>query len=61
MTPAVSVSDTIVTENLTAVCGLPFVAYGLAILGASLMLHEAQRGLIFIAVGMLLLAESVSG
>ena len=33
--------------------GFPFAAYGLLVLGGVLLLHDTQRGLTFVAVGML--------
>jgi hypothetical protein len=40
-------------HDLLTYAGLPFAAYGLLVLGGVLLLHDAQRGLTFVAVGML--------
>jgi hypothetical protein len=40
-------------SDLVHYAGLPVAAYGLLVLGGILMLHDAQRGLTFVAVGML--------
>ena len=40
-------------SDLIHYAGFPFAAYGLLVLGGVLLLHEAQRGLTCVAVGML--------
>src|ERR1039458_646540 len=42
-------------RHLISYAIVPFVAYGLLVVGASLLLHPPQRGLTFVAVGMLTL------
>jgi hypothetical protein len=42
-------------SDLIHYAGFPFAAYGLVVLGRVLLLHDAQRGLTTVAVGMLLL------
>ena len=47
-------------HDLIPYAGFPFAAYGLLILGGVLLLHDTQRGLTFVAVGMLsLLAVAI--
>ena len=46
--------------DLTFYAGVPFVAYAFVVLGGVLFLHELQRGLTLVAVGMLsLLAVAI--
>jgi len=40
-------------RDLIAHAGFPFAAYGLLVWGAVLLLHDTQRGLTFVAAGML--------
>jgi hypothetical protein len=42
-------------SDLIHYAGFPFAAYGLVVLGGVLLLHDAQRGLTTVAIGMLLL------
>ena len=42
-------------QDLISYAIVPFVAYGLLVVGAVLLLHHPQRGLTFVAVGMLTL------
>ena len=42
-------------SDLIAYVVVPFAAYGLLVLGGVLLLHQPQRGLTFVAVGMLTL------
>jgi hypothetical protein len=42
-------------QDLISYAIVPFVAYGLLVVGAILLLHHPQRGLTFVAVGMLTL------
>jgi hypothetical protein len=47
-------------HNRIPYAGFPFAAYGLQVLGGVLLLHDPQRGLTFVAVGMLsLLAVAI--
>lgn len=40
-------------RDLIPYAGLPFASFGLHVLGGILLLHDSQRGLTFVAVGML--------
>jgi hypothetical protein len=40
-------------SDMIPYAGFPFVAYGLLVLGGTLLLHDAQRGLTIVAIGML--------
>jgi len=42
-------------HDVIAYAVFPFAAYGLLVLGGVLLLHDTQRGLTFVAVGMLAL------